>query len=195
MQLLLFSGGLDSCSLAANLRPDLCLTVDYGQRPAAGEIRASTAIASALELRHETLRVDLSALGSGDMAGRKASDLASAPEWWPYRNQMLISLAAMRHVADGLTEIVIGAVRTDTHADGKAPFLDAIDRALAVQEGGVRVSAPARDTDPVELLKASGLPRELLSLTFSCHSGPYACGQCRGCSKRRATIDALSDCR
>ncbi|WAJ29537.1 7-cyano-7-deazaguanine synthase [Antarcticirhabdus aurantiaca] len=193
MRLLLFSGGLDSSALAADLRPDLCLTVDYGQRPAAGEIRSSAAIAAALDLRHETLRVDLSALGSGDMAGSDASGLASGPEWWPYRNQMLITLAAMRYVTSGLSEIVIGAVGTDTHADGKAPFLEAIDRALAVQEGCVRVSAPARDADPVELLRRSSLPRELLCLTFSCHSGPYACGQCRGCTKRLATIYALDD--
>lgn len=191
MRILLFSGGLDSSALAADLRPDLCLTVDYGQRPAPGEIRASAAIADALGLRPEILRVDLSALGSGEMVGRGASELASGPEWWPYRNQMLITLAAMRYVADGLSEIVIGAVGTDTHADGKAPFLDAIDRTLSVQEGGVRVRAPARDMDPVDLLRRSSLPRELLGLTFSCHSGPYSCGQCRGCTKRLATIDAL----
>lgn len=192
MRLLLFSGGLDSSALAADLSPDLCLTVDYGQRPAAGEIRASATIAAALGLRHEILRVDLSALGSGDMAGRDASQLASGPEWWPYRNQMLITLAAMRYVGDGLTEIVIGAVGTDSHADGKAPFLDAIDRTLSVQEGGVRVSAPACDMEPVELLRRSSLPRDLLGLTFSCHSGPHACGQCRGCTKRLATIDAVA---
>ncbi|MBB3998368.1 7-cyano-7-deazaguanine synthase [Aureimonas pseudogalii] len=190
-RLLLLSGGLDSSALAADLRPDICLTVDYGQRPSAGEISASAAIAEALDLRHEVLRVELSALGSGDMAGRDASHLASGPEWWPCRNQMLITLAAMRYVADGLSEIVIGAVATDTHADGKAPFLHAIDQALSVQEGGVRVSAPARDRDPVELLRRSSLPRELLGLTFSCHSGPYACGQCRGCTKRLRTIDEL----
>ena len=185
------SGGIDSSALAADLSPELCLTIDYGQRPAAGEIRASATIAAALGLRHEILRVDLSALGTGDMAGRDAPELASGPEWWPYRNQVLITLAAMRYVADGLSEIVIGAVGTDTHADGKAPFLDAIDRTLSVQEGGVRVRAPARDTDPVELLRRSALPRDLVGLTFSCHSGPYSCGQCRGCTKRLATIEAF----
>ncbi|MER0240081.1 7-cyano-7-deazaguanine synthase [Fulvimarina sp. MAC8] len=192
MRVLLLSGGLDSSALAADVSPDICLTVDYGQRPAAGEIRASAALAAALGLRHEVLRVDMSALGSGEMAGRDASDLASGPEWWPYRNQMLITLAAMRYVADGLAEIVIGAVGSDTHADSKAPFLDAIDHTLSVQEGGVRVRAPARDMDPVELIRQSSLPRELLGLTFSCHSGPYSCGQCRGCTKRLATIDMLN---
>lgn len=125
------------------------------------------------------------------MAGRDASTLASGPEWWPCRNQMLVTLAAMRHVADGLRVIVIGAVGTDTHADGKAPFLDAMDRALELQEGGVRLSAPARDRDPVDLVRTSGLGPELLSLAFSCHSGPFACGQCRGCTKRRLTLDSL----
>lgn len=192
MRLLLFSGGLDSSALASSIRPDLCLTIDYGQRPAAGEIRASSAIASALGLRHEVLRADLASLGSGDMAGQATSELGSGPEWWPYRNQMLITLAAMKFVSHGLTEIILGAVKTDTHADGMSPFLEAINLTLSVQEGGVRVSAPARDADPLELLKTSRFPHSLLDLTFSCHSGPYACGQCRGCEKRRMTVDALN---
>jgi 7-cyano-7-deazaguanine synthase len=189
----LFSGGLDSSALASSLRPDLCLTVDYGLRPARGEIRASAAIARALGLQHEVLSVDLSFLGSGNMAGTAASELAAGgPEWWPYRNQMLVTLAAMRYVTSSLKEIIIGAVATDSHADGKAPFLDAMDCALASQEGGVRLSAPARDVDPLDLLRSSGFPRELLGLTFSCHSGEFACGQCRGCTKHRATIEALA---
>src|SRR5581483_6428536 len=151
MRLLLFSGGLDSSALAYWQRPDVCLTIDYGQRPARGEIAAATAICSELSLRHEVLAVDLGALGSGTMSGKKTSELASAEEWWPYRNQMLITLAGMRFVSEGLEEIMIGAVRTDAHADGKSPFLRGMDRVMSVQEGRVRVSAPARPLHPCKL--------------------------------------------
>jgi 7-cyano-7-deazaguanine synthase len=188
MRLLLFSGGLDSSALAAWQKPDLALTIDYGQRPAHGEIAAAAAIAWELGLRHETLTVDLSALGRGDMSKQGPSTLGRASEWWPYRNQMLITLAAMRYVAHGLSEVMIGSVSTDVHADGKSRFLRAMNRTLAAQEGGVRVTAPAREMYPDDLLMMSGFPITLLGLTFSCHVADVACGQCRGCTKHRETL-------
>lgn len=188
MRVLLLSGGLDSSSIAYWKRPDVCLTVDYGQRPARGETAAAEAICNELELRHETVTVDLSALGSGTLAGKPTSRLAEAEEWWPYRNQMLITLAGMRFVGDGLQEIMIGALRSDVHADGKAPFLRTVDRLMSLQEGHVVVTAPARKLNPEKLLELSGFPHALLGLTFSCHVMEYPCGRCRGCEKHLATL-------
>lgn len=140
MKALLFSGGIDSTALAAWQRPDVLVTIDYGQRVATAEIRAATEIARRLALRHEVIRVDAAALGLGLLAGQPASDLGAAPEWWPYRNQLLITLAAMRLVSEGLSEIFVGTViGDDIHADGKPEFIAAIDRLLALQEGAVRV--------------------------------------------------------
>jgi 7-cyano-7-deazaguanine synthase len=188
MKVLLFSGGLDSSALAYWKHPDICLTVDYGQRPAPGEIAAARAICKELGLRHDVLVLDLRALGAGSLAGKAASDLARAEEWWPYRNQMLITLAGMRFVSEGLKEIMIGAVRTDLHADGKSPFLRSINRVMSLQEGGVAVTAPARALNPYQLLRQSGFPRSLLGLTFSCHVMEFPCGRCRGCAKHLDTI-------
>lgn len=188
MKVLLFSGGLDSSALASWKRPDVCLTIDYGQRPARGEIAAAKAICNELGIRHELLSVDLRALGSGSLAGKPQSDLAQAEEWWPYRNQLLITLAGMRFVSEGLKEIMIGAVRTDVHADGKSPFLRGIDRVMSLQEGAVAVTAPARGLHPQRLLEISGFPRSLLGLTFSCHVLEFPCGRCRGCEKHISTI-------
>jgi 7-cyano-7-deazaguanine synthase len=101
---------------------------------------------------------------------------------------MLITLAGMRFVNEGLKEIMIGAVRTDVHADGKSPFFRAIGKLMAVQEGSVAVSAPARSLHPLRLLQASGFPDTLLGLTFSCHVMQYPCGRCRGCMKHLDTL-------
>jgi 7-cyano-7-deazaguanine synthase len=188
MKLLLFSGGLDSSALAFWKRPDVCLTIDYGQRPARGEIAAATAICNELGLRHELLTIDLRALGSGSLAGSAPSEFGQAEEFWPYRNQMLITMAGMRFLSQGLKEIMIGAVRTDVHADGKAPFLRGIDRLMSMQEGAVAVTAPGRALHPRRLLEISQFPHSLLGLTFSCHVMEYACGRCRGCEKQLDTI-------
>lgn len=189
MKALLLSGGLDSSALAYWLKPDICLTINYGQRAARGEIAASSALCKQLGLQYEVIDVNLSALGSGAMAGKGAVAGAAAVEFWPYRNQMLVTLAAMSLMPRGVTEIMIGAVSTDRHADGRAPFLRSIDRTLAVQEGGLRLVAPARRMSTVKLLETSAFPFELIGLTFSCHVHEYACGQCGGCTKHRECIE------
>ncbi|MDY6949470.1 MAG: 7-cyano-7-deazaguanine synthase, partial [Pseudomonadota bacterium] len=132
---------------------------------------------------------DLSTLGSGAMADKAAADGASAEEFWPYRNQMLVTLAAMKLMPEGVTEIILGSVSTDRHADGKAPFLKSLDRTLSLQEGHVRVTAPARRMSTKTLLRTSGFPYELIGLTFSCHVHEYACGQCNGCLKHRECVE------
>lgn len=191
MKALLMSGGLDSAALAHWLRPDICVTIDYGQIPAKGEMAASAALCSALALEHRSITVDLSSLGSGSMANREVAPGAAAAEFWPYRNQMLITLAAMMLMPEGVTEIMVGAVSTDRHADGKAPFFRAIDRALSLQEGSVRVSAPARRFSTPSLLRKSAFPYDLIGLTFSCHVHEFACGQCGGCLKHRECVAAV----
>lgn len=189
MKALLLSGGLDSSALAFWLKPDICVTINYGQRAAEGEIAASSALCRHLGLRHQVISVDLSELGSGAMVAKDAAPGATAVEFWPYRNQMIVTLAAMALMPSGVREIMIGAVSTDRHADGKSPFLKALDLTLSLQEGGLRVVAPARRMSTPKLLKTSGFPLELIGFTFSCHVHEYACGQCGGCLKHRECID------
>ena len=111
MRALLFTGGLDSTALAYKERPDLCITIDYGQQPAPGEIRAAKAIAAELSLRHEVIRVDASAVGSGLLAGASHLSEQMPPEWWPYRNQLLITIAAARLAREDGGTIIVGTVR------------------------------------------------------------------------------------
>src|SRR5690349_9850191 len=91
---ILLSGGIDSIALAYWKRPDLAITIDYGQLPARAEIDAATAAARDLELEHDIVRIDCRSIGSGDLAGTLSHAVAPAPEWWPYRNQLLITIAA-----------------------------------------------------------------------------------------------------
>lgn len=185
------SGGLDSAALAWMYRPDLCVTVDYGQRAAEGELVASAALCGQMGLEHIVLSVDHSSIGSGNMSNKAPVKEAQAPEFWPYRNQCLITLAAMALASRGLGEIMIGIVATDVHADGSPEFVETMDRLLRLQEGAVRLFAPARELTGVELLRRSQFPRDLIGLTFSCHTHRYACGQCGGCTKHQETVDEV----
>ncbi|MDO8473397.1 MAG: 7-cyano-7-deazaguanine synthase [Dehalococcoidia bacterium] len=189
---LLLSGGMDSIALAYLKHPDLAITIDYGQVVAKAEIRAASAVCEFLRMPHEVVSVDCSALGSGDLAGRPSVALAPVSEWWPFRNQLLITLAAMKAVPLGVQLLHIGTVKTDAvHADGSESFVNTMGAVLQLQEGQMNLEAPAIRMTSAELIRTSGVPRDILSFAHSCHVAEFACGKCRGCSKHYQTMEDL----
>jgi 7-cyano-7-deazaguanine synthase len=189
---LLLSGGMDSIALAWWKRPGVAFTVDYGQLAAAAEIEASAAVCRALGVPHQVLRFDAKSLGSGDMAGAAPDAHAPASDWWPYRNQLLITLVAMKAVALGVQELWLGTVAGDrTHRDGTPEFVKNISALLVDQEGGMAVTAPAMDMRTVDLIRVSGVPRSMLAWAHSCHKADVPCCNCRGCNKHFEVLQEL----
>lgn len=190
-RLLLLSGGMDSIAIAWWLRPEACLTIDYGQVPAQAEIRAAQAAASAMGLEHHLLQVGCRVLGSGDLAGQPPAAIAPVREWWPFRNQLLVTCAAAWAVTRGFQQILLGTIASDgVHVDGTAAFMDHLSRLLAMQEGGITLAAPALHLQPEALIATSRVPMEILSWAHSCHVSDLACGRCRGCNKHANTMEA-----
>ncbi|MFC4359288.1 7-cyano-7-deazaguanine synthase [Halobium salinum] len=189
---LLLSGGLDSATLAYTHQPDLTVTVDYGQCCADAEIQASSQIAGQLGLDHKVIQVDCQSLGAGTMAGRQGIDLGDAPEWWPYRNQLVITLVAMDVVRRGADRLLVGAVADDqSHADGQAKFFELMDSLLSFQEGNLRVETPAIDRTTEEFVREANPPESLLGWTHSCTASNAACGECRSCKKRQRVLTRI----
>jgi len=119
-----------------------------------------------------------------DRVGRPALDGHEAPEHWPYRNQMLITVAAMALADENLESLSIGTVRSGrVHADGTLTFLSAMDALLRAQNPYLSLKAPAADWTTLELVERATAGRDLLGWTFSCHRSSIACGTCRGCNK------------
>lgn len=189
---ILLSGGMDSLSLAYWKRPDFAFTIDYGQLSAKGEIQAARVVSRKLEIIHEVISVDCRELGSGDLAGKPQVEAAPAREWWPFRNQLLLTLAGMRAVSLGINELMFGSVKTDYfHKDGSAEFFEKISEVFSFQEGQLIVSAPAIGLTTEELVKVSGIPRSLLGWAHSCHISNVACGHCGGCAKYYSVMKEL----
>lgn len=189
---ILLSGGLDSAALAYWKRPQVAITIDYGQIAAAGELRAAGQIARCMRLRHLVLSVPVGRLGTGVMGGRPVRAYAPTPEWWPFRNQLLITIAAMKAVQLGIKRLLIGSVSSDRqHSDGTRRFITAIQKVTRLQEGRLAVEAPAIRLTTAQLLKRSGITPEIVAWTHSCHRAEYACGDCRGCRKRREMLRAV----
>ena len=190
---LLLSGGMDSLAIAWWKRPELAITLDYGQRAAEAEKLASAQVCKELGIRHEIVSVDCSSLGSGDMAGTPPDAAAQTSDWWPYRNQLLITLAGMQAITRGMRTLYIGTVRSDgeSHLDGTLEFVQKMDELMTYQEGYLRVFAPAITLSTVELIRFFGVPPGLLAWSHSCHKANIACGNCRGCNKYIETYGEL----
>lgn len=204
--LLLLSGGLDSAALAARDRPDRTLFVDYGQRPARAERTAAAAVAAELRLPHAAVRVDATEVGSGLLAPDRppVAGVRPSPEWWPYRNQLLVTVAAAWLLRGpvgpaGTTgiDVLVGSVRQDgaRHRDGTAPFYAALDALLRAQEGDVGCRAPALGLSTADLVRASGAGDAVLGWTHSCHTSDTPCLHCPGCHKREQVLDELGRLR
>ena len=191
MKVLLFSGGLDSTAIAYALRPDSLLFIDYGQIAAGGELAAATQIAHRLEIPIEMKQIDCRILGAGDMAGNTPIS-SSIPEFWPFRNQLLVTAAAMAYYKIASLQILIGTVKSDSvHTDGRPEFIQKMNELLGCQ-ADIKVLAPACEMETAALLKFSRVPLSILSWAFSCHRGTVACGQCRGCIKHFAALATYS---
>ncbi len=183
---LLLSGGIDSVALAYWLRPSTAFTVSYGQLAANAEIQAASQVCRELSIRHEVVRVDCTEVGGGALTKQPSAVVAPTKEWWPFRNQLLITLVGARMIALGAHDwkLAVGSVAGDvTYVDGTAPFYANIDALMSLQEGSIRVCAPAIELTSVELIRASGIPMSLLAWSHSCHRGNMACGNCQGCWK------------
>ena len=138
------------------------------------------------------LRIPVGHLGAGVMAGIEPTAVSAHVEFWPFRNQLLITLGAMHAIRHGHSKILIGTVKTDNrHVDGSAGFVDAITHLVRLQEGGVVIEAPAIALDSVELVRVSGASLPTLAWAHSCHTGTLACGACPGCTKHSLTKTSL----
>jgi 7-cyano-7-deazaguanine synthase len=191
-EVLLLSGGIDSIALAAWRRPAYCLTIDYGQLPAASEIAASSMVCEALGLTHEILRIPIAQLGAGVLAGKPQSPASPNPEFWPFRNQFLITLAAMKALDLQSERVIIGTVASDKrHADGNENFVLQMSALLRMQEGSIMLDAPAIKYSSLALVRESRIDLSVLAWAHSCHRSNIACGHCPGCSKHSEIMQSI----
>lgn len=189
--LLLLSGGIDSACLAAWLKPEGCLTINYGQMAAKAEVMAAAEICKDLGQTHYAINANVSSLGMGIMAGITQTP-SEYPDFWPFRNQYLITLGAMFAIKNGFKKILIGTVATDHfHRDGTNKFLELMRELLLFQEGSIEIEAPAARLSTSELIKISGIPQGTLAWTHSCHVSNLACGVCPGCKKHSTIMSKL----
>ena len=138
---------MDSIALAYLKRPKYAFTLDYGQKAALAEINAARQVSKELSIDHHIIRVDCGSLGSGDMSSKPSISMSPVSEWWPYRNQLLVTLACMKGVVLGINELIVGSVKTDdAHKDGTMEFYSYLSTLVQYQEGAIKISCPYKES-------------------------------------------------
>lgn len=182
----LLSGGIDSICLTYGIKPSIAYTIDYGQIVAEREIYVSKYICKMLNIEHKIIKVDCKHLGSGDLTNENSLDLSPSTEWWPYRNQLIITLSLMQAIKDNIDELHLATVKSDGfHTDGTPQFYKLINELSTYQEGSIKVLCETIDSYSHELAERYNVPLNLLTLAHSCHKSNVACGKCSGCIKQQ----------
>lgn len=206
----LLSGGLDSGVAAAcfaeppDCRLRAALFCDYGQRAAARELEAATALAVRLGVelhRYELPWLAALAAQSGaalvEGGGALPTSSAAAPGdetsaravWVPARNAVLVSVAGAMAETVGADCVIAGFNREEaaTFPDNSRAFLQAATAFLGLgTRAGLQVVSPTLEWDKERIVA------EALRLGFgpadfwSCYEGGDApCGRCESCVRSR----------
>lgn len=205
---ILLSGGLDSATVLAIAREQgfepYALSVSYGQRHVA-ELAAAQRVADALgAVRHQTMHVNLDAVGGSALTDRNidvpesATPDGSIPVTYvPARNTLFLSLSLGWAEVLGAQDLFIGvnAVDYSGYPDCRPEFVRAFE-ALAdvatkagVEGRGFRIHAPLLTMSKADIIREGVRLGVDYGLTVSCYQADAqgrACGRCDSCRLRSA---------
>ena len=200
----LASGGMDSCVLAALAAQEHALAMlhaNYGQRTEARELRAFGEVAEFYAVPAERrLVVDLRHLGA--VGGSCLTDPSIAvPEgepdregipvsYVPFRNANLLSIATSWAEVLGASAIYFGAMEEDSsgYPDCRGCFVEAFNRLIAVgtrPETAVEVVAPLLHRTKAAVVRLGAELGAPFDRSWSCYAREdLACGRCDSCLLR-----------
>ena len=200
----LASGGMDSCVLAALAAREHALAMlhaSYGQRTEAREQQAFHAVADHYGVSPERRLVvslaHLAAIGGSCLTDRSIDVPEGEPDregipvsYVPFRNANLLSAATSWAEVLGAAAIYFGAMEEDSsgYPDCRGSFIEAFERVIDAgprPDTHIRLVAPLLHRskgDVVRLGVELGAP---FALTWSCYRREdVACGRCDSCLLR-----------
>lgn len=204
----LLSGGVDSTVCLALVQKNsskvLALTVDYGQRHWRQEVSAARKVIQFYPgVSHEIISFSSSTKnlfkGSSLIDPELSIPQVSYSEipgvssvYVPFRNGVLVTLAAAVAYSRGYDEVYFGAHAGDQPAypDAASDFIEAIGRAVFLGTGcRVTLRAPLIPMTKVEIVRLGLTLGAPLELTWSCYlGGNEPCGVCPTCRERLAAF-------
>ena len=205
--IVLLSGGLDSLvSLGIKrdeLKIELALTFDYGQKSLEKEIQASEKICKFYNINHKIIKLDwlkqittTSLVSSTDVptGDELKNNVESAKKVWiPNRNGLFLNIAGCYADAQNYDYILIGANRDEaqTFPDNSQEFIDSINKEFEKSTlKHPKVVAPLINYDKNDIVKVALAYKVPLELTMSCYQGAEGhCGICESCLRLKHALE------
>lgn len=200
---LLASGGLDSTTLAywmiARSVEFYPMFVNYGQHCAKTELTTLRRVLPKQIVRKLEI-VDVASIyaGSNSRLIRETNlweeSITKDDLYLPYRNILLLSIAAARVQANGGGDVYAAFINSN-HAeeiDCSAQFFSKLSRLLK-SFGGVRIKMPFRQKTKAQVARIGLRLRAPIGETFSCQvNSEVPCGACPNCVDRLQGLAALN---
>jgi 7-cyano-7-deazaguanine synthase len=194
--ILLISGGLDSSSLlfwALHRGYEvLPLFVDYGQATQPAEWQAVCALLelAGLSACRPVSLPNVASLGTGSLS-RSTSHM---PKYFPSRNLLLVTLAAIHAYANNVSHIMIGLIADTASSlpDCSIQFIENLQSLLSIEHPQLTIEAPFIERYKAEIVQeaiVNGLKPEI---TFSCNRlANHHCWTCPSCLDRLRVLRDL----
>lgn len=205
--LVILSGGMDSSTAAFVAAKDFIvetLFFDYGQRALERELNSFTAISKRLSAKEHIIELPfLKELGGSALTNENIpipdsdNNRGIPPTYVPFRNGILLSVAAALAEIEDIHHLFIGAVWEDSsgYPDCRPDFLSAMEKTVNLgrkPESHLTIQAPLLHLSKAEIIRRGlklGVPYEL---TWSCYyGGAKPCGTCPSCRLRLQAFERL----
>lgn len=200
---ILVSGGMDSCAVAAIMREKgyelNFLHTNYGQRTERKELACFHALADHFQVARR-LVVDirhLAMIGGSSLTDTHIEVTPAALEsnevpssYVPFRNANILAIAVSWAETIGAGTIAIGAVEEDSsgYPDCRQVFYDAFQRAVDLgtrPETSITIITPVITMSKAEIVRTGMRHNAPFHLTWSCYKREdVACGECDSCALR-----------
>ncbi len=199
----LLSGGLDSCVVAAVARQECerlaFLHIKYGQKTERREEKAFRDLCEHFKPNYSLVvevpffkKVGGSALTDDSIeVPEREPEPSSIPETYvPFRNAHFLCVATSWAELLGADRIYIGANQVDFsgYPDCRRSFFDAFEKAIeegTKPETHIKIVTPLIDLTKAEIVKLGARLSAPFHLTWSCYKREdVACGRCESCRLR-----------
>lgn len=197
----LLSGGMDSVTALYHTRRQhevpAALSFDYGSKHNARELPFAREHAGRLGIPHQIVELDFMRRlfqshllqGGGDIPDGHYADESMKQTVVPFRNGIMLAIAAGFAESSGAEAVVIAAHAGDhaIYPDCREPFMQSIGDAMARGTyAGIRLMRPFIDLDKTAIVRL-GIPLGIdYARTWSCYKGGTRhCGTCGTCVERR----------
>ena len=194
---ILLSGGIDSSIMALLYKKERFdvhpLFIDYGQRAGKQEWNACKKICLKLHL-HNPMRIPVCSISKlhKNLLTSRSSKVESP--FFPFRNLILISIAALYAYESNCNNLAIGIVGRGavSFPDCSQEFISSLSKSLSLAVNSeIRVFTPLIGFSKGDIINYGSEYGFPYKLTYSCYLGGIKhCGQCAACKSRKEAFKA-----